>query len=336
MRSEQAIVELFSAVPPRPAPPAGDEQQIRAAVFAQWDRLTRRRVQRRRVTSVALAASVLLAVFTTLNLLRPPVDDFGSRQLATVERQFGEVSMASIEGSDFVPTGPSFAAITGGGAVRTGAESGLALAWHDGGSLRLDADTTVVFASPTQIHLESGRIYFDSEPSPLAPTVQDRKSALSIRTPRGVVRHLGTQFITEVAAGELRVLVREGVVSIDVGQENARAGAGRTIAVDGFGELIFDETDGFGPEWEWVRRTAPAVNLDGKLVADALEWVGRESGRSIRYASPAAKAHAVSETLVGMDRIGDLDPLRALDLFMATVDLNHRLDGETIVVSDER
>ena len=331
-QAEQAIADLLSRVPPRPAPPAADEKAIRDAVYAEWNELTARRVRQRRITSFALAASVLLAVFATLNLLRPPVDDFSTRRLATVERQFGDVSMASIEGSDFAPIDTGSAAISGGRTVQTGASSGLALAWHDGGSLRLDEETRVVFESASQVYLEHGRVYFDSEAGPLSPATGNRNSALSIRTASGVVRHLGTQYMTEISAGELKVMVREGIVSIE--SVNVRAGAGRSVVVDGSGELTFGDTDGFGADWEWVARTAPAVVLDRRPAATALEWVGRESGYAIRYATPSAQAKAEAEKLRVPDAFSDKGAMRALELFMQTVDLEYRIVGGEIVISE--
>ena len=80
LRSDEAFAELLGKVPPRSAPSATDEVLIREAVHAEWRLVSGRHVRRRHLTSFALAASVLLAVFATLNLVRDPVSDFRTRQ----------------------------------------------------------------------------------------------------------------------------------------------------------------------------------------------------------------------------------------------------------------
>jgi hypothetical protein len=136
--------------------------------------------------------------------------------------------------------------------------------------------------------------------------------------------------MTRVGADELVISVREGVVSID-GHVTARASAGQQFAISGSGELSISETNGID-DWEWVEDATPAVNLNGRFVAEALEWVSRESGRSISYASEGAEMLANQARLRG-DM--ELPPTRALEIFMMTVDLNARIEGEVIVVSED-
>lgn len=326
LRSDEAFADLLGKVPPRSAPPAADEALIREAVHAEWQLVSGRHVRRRHITSFALAASVLLAVFATLNLLRDPVSEIRNQQMATIEKQFGDISVNARIAGDV-----EMAVIEGGAVVETGSESGLALGWHDGGSLRIDENTMVVFEAVNQIYLKYGRVYFDSRQGPLS--LQPAKSGavkLSIRTDHGVVRHLGTQYMTRVGADELVISVREGVVSID-GHVTARASAGQQFAISGSGELSISETNGID-DWEWVEDATPAVNLNGRFVAEALEWVSRESGRTISYASEGAEMLANQARLRG-DM--ELPPTRALEIFMMTVDLNARIEGEVIVVSED-
>jgi ferric-dicitrate binding protein FerR (iron transport regulator) len=211
LRSEEAFAELLGKSPPRPTPPAEDEVLVRAAVHAEWQNVTAGNARRRRYTTYALAASVVLAVFATLNLLRDPVVDTGDLQMASIDKQFGEISVNSQ-----LTNGGQLAAIEGGDLVQTGSDSGLALGWHDGGSLRLDENTVVVFEAADQIYLEHGRVYFDSQTGLLSSRAPATGTAkLSIRTEHGMVRHLGTQYMTSVGTDELVISVREGVVSID-------------------------------------------------------------------------------------------------------------------------
>jgi hypothetical protein len=273
-----------------------------------------------------LAASALLAVFATLSLLRDPIGDIGSQHMATIEKQFGDISVNS-RTADAV----ALAAIEGGDVIETGSESGLALGWHDGGSLRIDENTLVLFEAANRIYVEHGRVYFDSEQGPLSSRpVQGADVECSIRTDYGVVQHLGTQYMTQVGADELVISVREGVVSID-GTVTARASAGQRFAISASGAMSIDDTNGVD-DWEWGEKSTPAVNLDGRFVAEALAWVSRESGRTISYASEGAETMARQTELRGD---WQLPPTRALEIFMLTVDLNARIVGEVIIISED-
>lgn len=325
LRSDEAFAELLSKAPPRPLPPAADEALIREAVHTEWQKIAGGRVRRRRITSFALAASVLLAVFAALNLTRNPVGDITNQSMAVVEKQFGEISLNSR-----VAYAGQLASIEGGDVVEMGSESGLALGWHDGGSLRMDQNTVVVFEKANQIYLREGRVYFDSVTGPLSSRpANDNAANLAIRTDHGVVRHLGTQYMTQVGSDELVISVREGTVSID-GNVTARASAGQQFAISASGALSINDTNGVD-DWEWVEKSTPAVNLDGRFVAEALEWVSRESGRTISYASEEAERVANEAQLRGNMQ---LPPSRALEIFMMTVDLNARIEGEVIVISE--
>lgn len=326
LRSDEAFAALLSKAPPRPVPPAEDEALVREAVHAEWKKVAGGHVRRRRMTSFALAASVLLAAIAMFSLIRDPVGDITTLQMAAVEKQFGEVlinSRSSLAGQ--------LASISGGDVVETGAGSGLALGWHDGGSLRIDENTAVVFEAENRIYLREGRVYFDSVPGPLSASASgDDAANLAIRTDHGLVRHLGTQYMTEVGDDELVISVREGIVSID-GNVAARASAGQQFAISASGELAIHDTNGVD-DWEWVEKSTPAVDLDGRLVAEALEWVSRESGRTISYTSEHAERLANETQLRGNMQ---LPPSRALEIFMLTVDLNARIEGEVIVVSED-
>ncbi len=76
------------------------------------------------------------------------------------------------------------------------------------------------------------------------------------------------------------------------------------------------------------------MNLDGHSVSEALQWVSRESGRKIQYASAAAESLAQTDRLHGDFNV-DVQPSRKLELFMMTVDLNARIEGDVIVVSED-
>lgn len=81
-----------------------------------------------------------------------------------------------------------------------------------------------------------------------------------------------------------------------------------------------------GPQdvyWEWVHAVAPVPLVDGRPLAVLLDWVARETGRPLRYASPTIREQAMNTVLHG--RIRDLAPLEALEVMLATTDLDYAL-----------
>lgn len=334
MRSDEAFAELLSKAPPRATPPPDVEADIRQAIYGEWRRVAGHNVRRRNLMSFAMAATVLLGVFVTLNLLRTPLPDFESLQMAKIERQFGSVFITKHGTSSSETT----IAVGGGDIVETGADSGSALAWHGGGSLRIDENTVVAFEAENQIYLERGRVYFDSVDS---GSLEERSDAgeFLIRTDNGLIRHIGTQYMTAVTAEGTTISVREGSISVAGEQGNRRAGAGERLLVSKEGVFDSSEISGYGDEWQWIQDTTPAIALDGWAASQALSWVSRETGLSIRFASPSAEQLAGETEIKGlaiMDGDGNnhLQPIRAMEIFMPLTDLHAAIEGNEIVVSE--
>ncbi len=329
IRSEEAFAELLGKAPPRVSPPEAVETEVRQAIHAEWQKVVKQDSRSRHSISFALAASVLLAVFATLNLLRDPLADFESQQLATIDRQFGD-RIITTKGTS---TSTQVASIEGGDVVETGSDSGFALGWHGGGSLRIDENTVVVFEKVNQIYLQKGRVYFDSKDI-LSQQPQTEAEEFLIRTDSGLIQHIGTQYMTEVTTDGTTVSVREGRVSVASDQGNRRAEIGEQLSIADSGAMSVTKIDGFDNQWQWIEKTTPAINLDGRPVSQALNWVSRESGLTVVFASDAAEFLAASTELRGLQGQLDLEPTRALELFMLTVDLDARIDGGSIVVSE--
>ena len=315
LRSERALEELLGKAEPRPTPPQQDEELIRQAVRAEWDQLTSRRIRTRRVTQFALAASVLLAVFASLYALRGPFDGSELLQVASIEKQFGVITMLS-----------------DGQAVETGADSGLTLAWNDGGSLRLDQDTHVEIESGSEIYLQSGRIYFDSMPSGIPTVITDPdKAKLTIRTDAGTVRHFGTQFITQTDGDVLNVLVREGQVTVERRSVKETATVGQKLTVTRNGQTSVQSVGIVGGDWQWVERTSPSFTLDNRPIIEFLTWVSRETGQPLRFESRRAEEVVRTKDLRG---VVDMEPSRALRTYMQSVAVSWRIEDGAIVIGD--
>ncbi|MFK0089858.1 FecR domain-containing protein [Pseudomonas sp. NPDC090755] len=91
-----------------------------------------------------------------------------------------------------------------------GASAPRTIALDDGSQLTLDADTeVVVHLGPEQrrLQLNSGRLLVDSGHAP-----RYAAAPLSVETPQGSVRALGTRFVVELLAGSTEVSLFDGVV----------------------------------------------------------------------------------------------------------------------------
>jgi hypothetical protein len=88
----------------------------------------------------------------------------------------------------------------------------------------------------------------------------------------------------------------------------------------------------YGNEWGWIEKTTPIWNTEGRSIFEFLSWVGRESGRSIRFDSARAEEIARSDSLIGYGQV-DLEPSVALRVVMQTTDLDWSIDRGVVVVT---
>ena len=115
-----------------------------------------------------------------------------------------------------------------GSTVTTSAGT-LAMTLTSGVHLRLDASSTARVDSATDVALERGAVYVDSAG---AHPTQPGASPISIHTPAGLVRDIGTQFEVRLdrPAPGIRIRVRDGQVRVTYANGvDARAGAGEEL-----------------------------------------------------------------------------------------------------------
>jgi ferric-dicitrate binding protein FerR (iron transport regulator) len=250
-----------------------------------------------------------------LNALRGSLQDSQLLQVASIEKQFGIVTLLS-----------------DGHVVETGPESGLALAWNDGGSLRLDQNTHVEFESSSEIFLQSGRLYFDSMPGGVPTVITDPDRAkLTIRTDAGTVRHFGTQFIAQTDGDELSVLVREGRISVEGTGVIETASAGQKLTITRKGQPLVNAVEVSGDGWQWIEKTSPSFTLDNRPIIEFLTWVSRETGQPLRFESKRAEQVVKTEDLRG---VVEMEPSRALRTYMQSVADSWLIDDGVIVIGD--
>jgi ferric-dicitrate binding protein FerR (iron transport regulator) len=309
---DQALGALLRQAGARARPPAGARERVEAATLQALAARRRSRLHRRYAAlgGLALAASVA----TVALLLRAPTEPPPSLRVAraldaeTVDADGARAAL--VAGAALVP----------GTTVHAGRGVALAL---DGGSLRLDVATELRFGADGALELVVGRAYYDSHgPGGAGP-------AIALRTPRGVVRDLGTQFEVAASPAALRVRVREGKVEVEGVSDGI--GAGVELMLDREG-AAYARVALSGPEWAWAEALAPRLEIEG-ISADAyLRWVARESGLELRYATPSAEIAARAALLHGV--LPELAPLATLEALLPATDLVHALDGNTLRIAD--
>lgn len=325
VRSNDALERLLKKASPRPMPSKDDEAAVRHAVKAEWQSITGRHRSRRRVMQYAMAATVLLGVFAAFSVFRTPVVE--SVQVATIEKSFGAIYLLG-ESAELRET-RDLSSVRSGQTIVTGADAGIALAWGNGGSLRVDENTRIVFTNDASVYLKSGRIYFDSTPSALIAGITGGDiDGFVVRTDHGKVMHVGTQFMTRADSGSLTVSVREGQVAIDGAFHDYDASSGQQVTLSGRQNPSVLSISRYGERWDWVGRTSPPVDMDGRTTRELLEWASREMGLELRLEGEAERRaqKRINGTL-------DSEPAKALRQWLPGVDLQYHIEEGVIIVS---
>lgn len=324
--NQDTLEDLLRHAAPRPVPDAHDVAVAKAVVRNDWIDETSLRNRRRRTMLFATAATVLVGVFAALSSLQ--VLQQSPIQLAAIQKSFGPVLFLG-EQAELRPT-EDLATVMSGQTIVTGNGAGLALAWVSGGSLRVDANSRLRFEPGGAVFLETGRVYFDSQPGLSASIVGGDAPAFELSSQHGMVKHLGTQYMTSVDAEALVVSVREGEVQIDGQLYDQKVGTGQQATLAGRQRPNVLNISRSGEAWAWVTKTTPAVDVDGKSLHEFLVWVSRELGLELRF-------EGSSETVAQEARLRgtiDVDPAEALRLRLATAALEWRIEGGVIYITE--
>lgn len=318
LQDGDAIESLLGKAEPRPAPPRQVEQEVRAAVRAEWQSVSGRRRRWHTTRNIAVAASVLLAVvaaFTSLQQTAVP-----AIEVAVLDQSKGTIRLHGDESDTENDTSTLFAGQT----LQTGKDSAAGLAWSGGGSLRVDAQTRIEFVSDKEIFLHSGRVYFDSF---------DADGAFAVRTEYGLVTHIGTQYLAAATDTSLVVSVREGKVRVEGNVYDQAVNRGQRAELDGSHRPVITNTSGVGEDWAWAEAVSPRISADGMLAFDFLQRVSRETGYNVYFANDAVEHIVRTKELRGQM---DADLRTELRLRMQTLGLDAQFvpGNNTITVSD--
>lgn len=329
LTSDEAIETILRNAPPRPTPSATDIVNARRAVQEEWLALCGRRRTRRRLLSLAAAASVSGAIVAGLLLLRLP--SALPEPFATIERAVGTIYR--LDEQSVLHELSDTAALSTGQTLVTGNDAAVALACLDGGSLRIDEDSRVEFVTPTEIFLHDGRVYFDSGPSAQQATGAVRAtSGLAIRTDEGLVRHVGTQYMAVVSASGLTVSVREGRVQVLGNTVDATASAGQRVRLQGGARPSYASISSYGEAWRWAEKITPEIIVDQRSAYEFIGWVARETGLELRFASETTEQLAHATSMTGGS--GELEPRTALQVLLQTTTLTADIEDGTILITE--
>jgi ferric-dicitrate binding protein FerR (iron transport regulator) len=310
---DEELGALLRAAGRRDAPPPDVAAAIRAAAHAEWR-------ERRRRAGYALAAGIgVLAVAAAAVLaVRAPAPTGAT--VARLERA-GDGVETRAPGAAWAPR-PAGASLVDGEEVRTGARGGAALAWSTGASVRLDANSSVTLRAERSV-LDAGAIYVDGDAA-------NGRGAPAVGTPLGVVQHLGTRYEVRYSPAGLRVTVRDGRIAIANGPAPVEAATGERLTVAPDGLLARERVPAFGADWAWLDALAPGYAIDGRTVADFVDWAARETGRVPEYATPEARE--VARRVVLRGSIDGLSPEAALPAVLTTTRLDAVVRDRRVVV----
>jgi ferric-dicitrate binding protein FerR (iron transport regulator) len=313
VEQERVLRRLFTHAKPRPQPPPDDTEEVRRAVLAEWEAVTRPRVFRKRAALAGVAAAALVAAIVYVGGgPRPSVPE---PLIASVER---------VEGIVMTTNGSRVSAGSGivSGMQLDSGDGQASLRLANGGSLRIGSRTRVVLTSGEGAELLAGAIYFDSE--------QRRPSEFVVTTQLGQIRDVGTQFLARLEGAELAVGVRAGRVTLTRGAEAETAGIGESLVASQAGNgLRRDSIETFGAEWEWAERLAPPFDIQGRTLGEFLAWFEAQTGRMVVFADAASERALRDAVLSGSI---DLPPMQKLSAVLAINSLAYSLDGERVVI----
>ena len=321
---ETAIAGLLQRVGARPGPTDAIARQVHDAVEAEWRELVAAR-RRRHVRTRWLAAAASVAVVAVGAWLAWPATRVAPVTVATLGPVVGEVELRDGDGPwRKAGTGN---AVTSVSTLRTGRGGLAALALANGVQVRLDTGTELAMTEHGSARLASGAVYVD------AGHGRDGADTFVVDTPLGDVSHLGTQYVARLDGGALDVAVREGRVEVRGDGQVFVADAGERLTVRD-AAVERGRISPTAPQWDWIGGVTPPYSIEGRTVAEFLTWAGRETGRSVVFATPADAALAGQVTLSGT--VEGLPPRQAVDAVLATTSLAARYAEGRIEVAATR
>lgn len=325
-RDDAGIEQLLREVGRRDAPSADVEAAVRRAVHGEWRVMIEQRARRKRWVGYSMAAGVAAVLLSAVLLFRQSAAPIAQPVLvASIVRVHSDnssgVVQVSTDGSLWrdVRAGEL---LKSGAQLRTDAATRAAVDFGNGLSMRIDSGSLLTLASADRAELARGRIYVDAPTTLHVP--------LTVQTQFGAIEHLGTQYQAGVTGERLVVSVREGRVAVAASNDVLHVAAHEHVALAVNGAVTRQTLAPNDASWQWVTQVAPAFDIENATLADFLAWVARETGRTVRYASPQAREEA--QRLILRGSVSGLNPDQALDAVLATTRFLHDSGAASIEI----
>jgi ferric-dicitrate binding protein FerR (iron transport regulator) len=294
--------------------------RIRLATEAEW-RANVRQSGSRRWLPFAAAASVALVAMAAANFFFEGAAP-ASEPLATLARALapGVVELRSLWRESPIAIGSELRA-----GQDLAARGGAMLALQGGGNLRLAPGTELEVISTSSVRLERGELYVD-----IPPGTHPGAGFVAI-TAAGEFRHVGTQFSLAAIDGATRLRVREGSVTWNAARGQTTVNAGTEVFIDRDHRVTRRTLESAGDAWAWTTAMAPEVEIEGRPLAEFLDWVARETGRKLLITDEGTRRQIATIRMHGSIR--GLQPLDALNAVMTATSLRFDLPTGAIRVS---
>ena len=187
------------------------------------------------------------------------------------------------------------------------ADATKSVEWN-GGTLRLDRGTHLRLDTARSATLLRGAIYYAND-TPGA--------AVTIHTPFGDVRDVGTRFEIRLRDDTVRVRVRDGAVIVR--DTTARAGTELVASRTSMASRTIPTS---GEEWAWIENAAPPIVLEGRSLDEVLQRIAVEKGLTLERTGPDQTLHGDVPLSVG----------EALDAATAAAGVTYRIEGDRLIV----
>lgn len=296
---DATLARLFELVGRRPEPPAEASAKAYSAAHAAWQAKIRQRRTRTRWRWAATAAGLMLATVFSQQWLSP-----GPAPTVVATVQAGQ---GTIQGRQ-TPIARGATLVAGDALV---AQTDVLLDLG-GITAEVSSGTRLHLIDPERLELLAGALMLETTDS----------RAITIETPYGAVRNVGTQFRVALGEQALVLEVREGQVSVAGPDGEVRAEAGERWQItdnDTQRSLVSPFASTWG-EWDSVSLRA------------VLRWAALDTQRELAFATPPLEARA--------DAIrfhGGLPVMSAEDTLLAvlqTTDLKANLSRPGILLID--
>ncbi len=299
--------------------------RVRAAALEAWKSETGRHARRRRMAVRAALGGCAAAAAIALAWFLLPFGDgtsLGPGPAAQVEMLAGDAWSHSGDGArealaaeDPLPAGSDLA---------TAGDGRAALRMASGHSVLLDHSTRIRLMSDGVIAIDEGAIYVDSRAG--APAI----GPMTVRTPLGLIREIGTQFEVRLEPSAVRVRLREGAVIVDQGDRAHEVHAGTELDLDAEGTATRHEISHYETAWSWIETITPLPDLENRSLRSFLEWVARERGWTLSYADESVARSASEIVLSGTTSRMTID--EALEAVLVTSRLTHRVEDGALTI----